>query len=654
MLKHLIIENFKAFQSRTVINFAPITLIYGRNSSGKSSIIQSLLLLRQSRNSQADLDFVGDLVDLGSSRHAYHGQNIERAVEHAMEVTPIFEEASSPPGWRSIAGSGAAAAPTNSPRGFGWRLRPKPGEARLEVAGHPIYSIGPQVEDFEFPHEAVASLGRRGTPDLTARASEFIPQSTFFQTIFTSTSEVLAEYFRTNIDAWTKIFSVPSVEVTSIENEAERVSRRALEQVLGNLRWQQPDTGPLPRSARMSRTANIATAYATIASTRSEQSGATNTDDTAALKQMNRDRHVWMLVRKLRQDQPIRDRETSTEDSPSTHEPPAPDGDTGDIAIHEVASFASQFLAELLLQYTEPFTAGSFFTEYLSFHSDDSGIDNKRYIASHFRSIMPDFDSAPHTFFTSYLSRTQNAFDIARNGLMHVSYIGPARAQAPRFRAAITTRDRVMDPQGRLVDHMLAINEVVSAKTDLWLQKFGVPYRLDAKIEMQAVRGTDITTVSLIHKKLGTVLGSSDVGYGISQILPIIVQLCMLQNGTILIEQPELHLHPSMQSNIGSLFADTIINSPNAQIIAETHSEYLVERIQKLVRKGRAGGGLDPSDVSLICVDQSESGESYIIPIPINHEGKFTVRWPGGFFTKDEDPGETSLIEDIETLFSTL
>lgn len=652
MLKHLIIENFKAFQSRTVINFAPITLIYGRNSSGKSSIIQSLLLLRQSLNLQADLDFIGDLVDLGSSRHAYHGQNMERAVEHAMEITPIFEEASSTPRWRTSAVSGAATASPNSSRGFGWRLRPKPGESRLEVAGHPIYSIGPQEEDFEFPHEAVASLGRGGTPNLTVRPAEFLPRSTFFQTIFTANSELLSEYFRTNIDAWIKIFSVPSTEASPTEteaspteNEAERFSRRSLEHLLGNLRWQQPDTGPVKRSVSMRRT---------NASTRPEQPGATNTDETAALKQMNRDRHVWMLVRNLRQDQPLRDRETTTEGSLAFNEPPATDGDTEDVARHEVAGFASKFLEVLLTQYTKPFTAGSFFAEYLSFHSDEVRIDNKIYITSYLRSIMPKLDGAPHTFLTSYLSHTMNAFESARNGLMRVSYIGPARAQAPRFRAAVTTRLRVMDPQGRLVDHMLAINEVISSKTDSWLQRFGVPYRLDAKIEMQAVRGTDITSVSLIHKKLGTVLGSSDVGYGISQILPIIVQLCMLQSGTILIEQPELHLHPSMQSNIGSLFADTIINSPNAQIIAETHSEHLVERIQKLVRKGRAGGGLDPSDVSLICVDQSESGESYIIPIPINHEGKFTVRWPGGFFTKDEDAGEPSLTEAIENLFSTL
>ena len=69
MLKHLILQNFKAFGARAVFDFAPITLIYGRNSSGKSSILQSLLLLRQSTG--GSLNFEGPLTDLGSATHAY-------------------------------------------------------------------------------------------------------------------------------------------------------------------------------------------------------------------------------------------------------------------------------------------------------------------------------------------------------------------------------------------------------------------------------------------------------------------------------------------------------------------------------------------------------------------------------------------------------
>ena len=75
MLKGLILENFKSFSERQYIPLAPLTLIYGANSSGKSSILQSLLLIKQTIEAGRSNDSLftpkGNLVDLGSFQQTF-------------------------------------------------------------------------------------------------------------------------------------------------------------------------------------------------------------------------------------------------------------------------------------------------------------------------------------------------------------------------------------------------------------------------------------------------------------------------------------------------------------------------------------------------------------------------------------------------------
>ena len=638
MLKHLILENFKAFRERTVIDFAPITLIYGKNSSGKSSIIQSLLLLRQSQqNTRAEIDFVGDLVDLGSSRHAYHGQKIERAIDHTMEITPIFSVAAEQISIQRSASEPNPSAETEASRGFGWRLQPKPGEARLEVTGHPIYTSNAQDEQLVFPHAAIASLsepfGRRDASHVFGNAAEFLPNSKYFQSIFQSDKDLILSYFRDNLQSWIDIFSNPDNVGTNPDSTAERLPNSAIERELRLLRWQSPANWKHP---------------AGLLATRRRQDSPLSSAFRDSSPIRNRSAYFSLFLDQVRrsfEDSDIRSETSFSSDLENSNGDDSLLFTNNSILVADVLDFSIHFLNTLITEYKSPISVGEFFAEYTYFHSDDFPFGLRRFIRAN-----EVFNDAP--FFTPYLSSVTGAFDTTRSQVDQFRYIGPARVQAPRFRAAVTTSDRTLDPQGSRVDHMLAINEVVKEKTDTWLQKFGVPYRLDAKIEMQAVQSTDITTVSLIHKTTGTQLGSSDVGYGISQILPIIVQICMLQNGALLIEQPELHLHPSMQSNIGSLFAETILSSSGAQIIAETHSEHLVRRIQSLVAKGRKNGGLDPKDVSLICVEQDKSGNSKIVQIPLTIEGNFAIRWPGGFFVQDDDEYDSSFDDNLQDFFS--
>jgi len=94
------------------------------------------------------------------------------------------------------------------------------------------------------------------------------------------------------------------------------------------------------------------------------------------------------------------------------------------------------------------------------------------------------------------------------------------------------------------------------------------------KFSSDAVDIQDEFQIRLYDKKNGVHVKLSDVGVGVSQVLPIIVQSSISGNGILLIEQPELHLHPALQANL----ADVFIHS-GGHVLIETHSEHLILRI---------------------------------------------------------------------------
>ena len=88
-----------------------------------------------------------------------------------------------------------------------------------------------------------------------------------------------------------------------------------------------------------------------------------------------------------------------------------------------------------------------------------------------------------------------------------------------------------------------------------------------------------------------------DVGYGVSQVLPVITELFReRERPMFLLQQPEVHLHPSAQAALGSLFCR--IAAPDRQLVVETHSDHLIDRVRMDVRDGKAR--LKPEEVSIL------------------------------------------------------
>ena len=116
-----------------------------------------------------------------------------------------------------------------------------------------------------------------------------------------------------------------------------------------------------------------------------------------------------------------------------------------------------------------------------------------------------------------------------------------------------------------------------------------------------------------------------DVGYGVSQVLPIVTELLRPDAPEMfLLQQPEVHLHPSAQAALGSLFCR--IAAWRRQLIVETHSDHLLDRVRMDVRDGT--GSLKPEDVSILYFERRQL-DVQICSLSIDEEGNIVDAPPG-------------------------
>ncbi len=140
------------------------------------------------------------------------------------------------------------------------------------------------------------------------------------------------------------------------------------------------------------------------------------------------------------------------------------------------------------------------------------------------------------------------------------------------------------------------------------------------------------------HEMKVTIPGASHlhdlthVGVGVSQVLPILVQSLLAEQGsTLIFEQPELHLHPRVQTRLADFFISmTLLRK---QCIVETHSEYLINRLRYLAILSE---GSEIADNVMIYFTEKDSNHTKYEPIKINQFGGVSS-WPKGFFDESEE-----------------
>ena len=139
-------------------------------------------------------------------------------------------------------------------------------------------------------------------------------------------------------------------------------------------------------------------------------------------------------------------------------------------------------------------------------------------------------------------------------------------------------------------------------------------------------RGSSEYAVWLKRHKRSAEVRITDMGIGVSQVLPVLVLCYYVPEGsTIILEQPELHLHPAVQAGLADVFIDVIKNR-KVQILLESHSEHMLRRLQRRI----AEATFDREDVALYFCEMSED-VSQITNLEADIFGHIH-NWPDDFF----------------------
>jgi hypothetical protein len=278
---------------------------------------------------------------------------------------------------------------------------------------------------------------------------------------------------------------------------------------------------------------------------------------------------------------------------------------------------------------------------------------------------------------------------IVANELSRLRYLGPLRSYPPRHLAYsqhhdpnwfagggyawdvvrrdisvrkrvnewLSAADRLQTPYELRVRHLVTIDDlrsdfqdIVSDIEDKFVgagnyegieftgDLFGdeIPSALDRLKEHES-RLSDVHELILIDSRSNTVVSHRDVGIGVSQVLPVLVSAYASRNQIIAIEQPEIHLHPALQADLGDVFIHSALGGDNNKFLIETHSEHLLLRVMRRMRETSNGDlpqdvpKVTPKDVCVLFV-QPKGTSSAVRHLELDDSGQLLDAWPGGFF----------------------
>lgn len=552
-LSRIEIENFKGIGTAQVIDLKPITLLFGPNSAGKSTILQSLHYLREileRRNADPDLTIAGGLIDLGGFATLVHGHDLNRAIKLKVCVDleddqgserlplnsggslgdPIFGNL----GIRYLAGENTELKEYAVVHEVGLAIEVRWSDLTqaayvsslaVEINDRPIAAIystvqtgRAQIADFNFEHVLLAAIDdgeERGALDLGPQGSPLedeIAQLAREVALDRMTSDTPDEQFRIAVE--TRMGALPDldrelgvdlrdpdVKKFEIENSTPRVRglRRLLDELI---------LGPV----RIVRDYLNATTY--IGPLREIPS-------RSYRPRLSPDETRW-----------------------------------------------AQGLAAWDLLYTD--TSGKLLEEVNSWLSDEE--------------------------------RLRTGYRLEKTAFKEVP--------VPSLFHQLFDRGLVEDDLGDLQE----LYSTLKVRSEIALRDF----------------------------EKGIIVAPSDVGVGISQMVPVVVGCLRDSDGIVAIEQPELHVHPAIQVGLGDLFIRAIQPVQGEyhhgkSLLIETHSEHIMLRLLRRIRETTHSElppgvtGFAPEHLAVIYVESVET-DVVLRALRVDHEGEFLDRWPKGFF----------------------
>lgn len=611
-LTRIEIENFKGIGKRQSIDLKPITLLFGANSAGKSTVLQALHYVREileRGNPDPDQTIAGGLIDLGGFATLVHNHDLNRAItiklvldlsgDRGSERLPLNsgESLSDPEfeqlGIRYLVGNNSELRDNGVVKSCG---------ITLEVRWSDLLT-GPYVSRLavDLDDQHVAAIH---SPPQTGRAviTDFNFTHPLLQQIVDAAdiveveveSEFLVDDAANEVDDDDPMLSPLAVELWELSREVASVQASDLPRLASGAGG---DVHPLASDVRNAE-------FLVRCSTK-----------IGALPDLNRP--LWIDLIDVDFDPVVRTAKPLLERG----ERYSYEGSDVDLAIKEVndqlnrRQGLSRLIDEILL----------------------------------------------------------GPVRICRDHLQGMTYVGPLR-EIPRrsFRPRLSPDDSrwaqglaawdllYTDATGKLLDR---VNNWLAGEgkleTGYRLEKFAfrevpVPGRFHQIFE-RGLNEEDLgelqdlyaslearTEIALRDFDKGVIVAPSDVGVGISQMIPVIVAGVRESDGIVAVEQPELHVHPAIQVGLGDLFIDAI--QPNEarigtgkSLLIETHSEHIMLRLLRRVREYSGGSlppgarGLTTGELSVIYVENSEAGVRFI-PLRVTEDGDFLDRWPKGFF----------------------
>lgn len=234
-----------------------------------------------------------------------------------------------------------------------------------------------------------------------------------------------------------------------------------------------------------------------------------------------------------------------------------------------------------------------------------------------------------------FLSQFETAYESAMD---KIYYLGPLRSFPKRSYLWSGTSPTDVGQQGELTINAILAATLKGERRNLtkgtryksfqemvayWLKKLGLIHSF--RVEEMAENSNQYKTY--VQKENGsTEVALTDVGFGVSQILPVIVLLYYVPEGsTVLFEQPEIHLHPAVQSSLADLIL-TVSETRNIQVIVESHSEHFIRRLQRRV----AEDTVNAQDLKLFFFSTKRGKASYK-ELELDKFGAIH-NWPENFF----------------------
>lgn len=544
------LENFKGVGARQRIELKPITLLFGPNSAGKSTILQALHYVREileRKNVDPDRTIAGGLLDLGGFKSVVHKHDLVQPVRIKLEIE-------------------------------------FPPLASMEHL--PINSDGPNAVGGDFSGLDI--------PYIAWNADTEFPVGALHQIALELELRWSAQHLAPYVARWAVAFNHhPVAAISSVPEEGRAI--------LGEINFEHP----------------LLMAHF---------------DEGESL----RPSPVEELLREL----------------------------SREVAIHEAQPRSTTIDARVGVKTV--FAALPDLDQELAFDLRDPEVrkvelEGKTPRAIALTALLSEFMLGPARIIRHYLSR--------------MIYIGPlreipARDYIPQFSPdesrwahGLAAWDLLHGPRGR---------ELIE-KVNFWLfdkERLNSGYRLERVdyrripspspidvIFQRGMRDEDLPDlqelfeqypieqeVALRDIRTGTLVGPSDVGVGLSQLVPVIVSVVSGDDGLVAIEQPELHIHPALQVGVGDLLvvaatAQSSDRDSERCVLVETHSEHIMLRLLRRIRETSENDlppgapSLTPNQVAVIYVEPTDD-VLRLMPLRIAPDGDFLDRWPRGFFAE--------------------